>query len=64
MPTTSLPVLTAADVEADCRAFAAQYPTPNTLRAIALAEAGRVSWFDLYPIFRDALATGLRAVTA
>lgn len=54
--TTSTFTLTAAQIEADVRAFAAEFPTPNVLRAIRFAETGQVSWTDLYDIARDALA--------
>lgn len=47
--------LTEAQAEAACREFAAEFDLPNVRRAIALAEAGRISWFELYDIARDAL---------
>lgn len=48
--------LTIAEAEAACREFAAQFDVPNVRRAIALAETGRISWFDLYRIAREAIA--------
>lgn len=47
--------LTVAEAEAACREFAAQFDLPNVRRGIALAESGRISWFDLYEIAREAL---------
>lgn len=48
--------LTIAEAEAACREFAAQFDLPNVQRAIRYAESGRISWFDLYEIAREALA--------
>jgi hypothetical protein len=49
-------------VEADVRAFAAQYPTANTRRMVQLAEAGVITWADAYGVASKALAAGLAAV--
>ena len=47
--------------EADVRMFAATYPTPNTLRALALCESGRLAWDDVAALFarslRDAMVS-------
>lgn len=43
-----------AQAEAECREFASEFPTSNVLRAVALAECGRLSWFDIYGLFRGA----------
>ena len=55
--TTSL----ATTTEADVRMFAATYPTPNTLRALALCESGRLAWDDVAALFarslRDAMVS-------
>jgi hypothetical protein len=56
VPVTT-PIQTAA--EADARAFAAEFPTPNTLRAIALCEAGILSWSEVAALFARSLAAGL-----
>ena len=45
----------------DVRMFAATYPTPNTLRALALCESGRLAWDDVAALFarslRDAMVS-------
>ena len=51
-----------AQVETDVRAFAQQYPTANVLRAVALCESGRLTWTQVYDLFRKSLAAGLAAV--
>lgn len=51
--------LTIAQAEAEVREFASEFPTPNVLRAITLAEAGTLSWFQLYDLFRSAAATAV-----
>lgn len=56
--------LTLAQAEATCRSFAAQHDTPNVRRAISLAEAGQLSWFELYTIASAALAKALKEVQA
>lgn len=47
--------------ETDVRMFAATYPTPNTLRALALCESGRLAWDDVAALFarslRDAMVS-------
>lgn len=48
--------------EYQCREFAAQYPTPNVLRALAYAESGRLTWDQIAQLFRDSLAVGVAAV--
>jgi hypothetical protein len=48
--------------ESDCRAFAAQFDTPNVRRAIALCEDGTLRWSDVARIFRGSLAEGLATV--
>jgi hypothetical protein len=54
--------LTIADAEAVCREFAAEFTTANVQRAIALAEAGTLSWFEVETVFRQSLAQGLAEV--
>lgn len=61
MTTTPTDLLVALDtVEAEVREFARQFPTPNVLRGVALAESGRITWADLHRVcggsLRDALA--------
>jgi len=50
--------------ETQVREFAREFPTPNVRRAIALAEAGTLTWNQVYGIFADSLATGLAEVSA
>lgn len=52
----------ASTFEQDCRAFAAEFPTPNVQRAIALCEAGTLQWEQVAGLFRDSLAKGLATV--
>ena len=55
---------TVFEAEAVCREFAAEFPTPNVRRAIALCEAGTLSWFKVEEVFRASLANGLAQVSA
>jgi hypothetical protein len=48
--------------EQDVRDFAAQFPTPNVKRAIALCEAGTLGWAQVAAIFATSLREGLEAV--
>lgn len=50
--------------ESDVRAFAAEFPTPNVLRALALAEAGTLPWEKVAGVFKASLAKGLAEVAA
>jgi len=54
----------ASQFEQDCREFARQYPTPNTLRAIALCEAGTLEWDRVADLFTRSLAAGIREVAS
>ena len=45
-----------------CREFAAQYPSDNVRRAIALAESGTITWHDVAGLFRRALTKALEEV--
>lgn len=45
--------------EATCRKFAEFYPTPQVLRAIALAEDGTLTWEQVEALFAKALGVGL-----
>ena len=49
----------AATMETEVRAFAAEFPTANVRRMVALAEADTITWADAYRISRQALAAGL-----
>lgn len=46
--------------EAEAREFAAQFPTPNALRAVELAEAGRITWVQVRDLFARSLEAALR----
>lgn len=48
--------------ESECRMFAAQHPTPNTLRAIALGESGQLAWCELHALFTASLAAAIYEV--
>lgn len=54
--------ITITEAEAQVREFAAQFPTPNVLRGIALCESGRISWFQLYEIAKGALVKARQEV--
>jgi hypothetical protein len=54
--TTSQPSTSA---EADVRAFAQQYPTPNALLALRLCEEGLISWEEVAELFANSLAAAL-----
>ena len=44
------------------REFAAEFNTPNVKQALALCEAGTLTWAQVAEIFRSSLAEGLEAV--
>jgi len=54
--------IVATSSESLVREFAAEFPTPNVKRAIALCEAGTLTWAEVAEIFRSSLAKGLEAV--
>ena len=54
--------IVATSSDQDVRDFAAQFPTPNVLQALALCEAGTLTWAQVAEIFRSSLAEGLAAV--
>lgn len=56
--------ITITEAEAQVREFAAEFPTENVLRGIALCESGRISWFQLYEIAKGAIAKARAEVTA
>jgi hypothetical protein len=47
------------EAERDARAFAAQYPTENVLKAIGHAERDEVTWEQVTGLFARALRAGL-----
>jgi hypothetical protein len=62
-PTTKeAPVFTSFSAQQNVRDFAAQFPTSNVRRAVALCEAGTLTWAQVEEIFRASLAQGLEAV--
>ena len=48
--------------ESLCREFAAEFPTPAVAQAIALCEAGTLTWAEVAELFRVSLARGIAAV--
>jgi hypothetical protein len=58
-----MPVTSLSSIESDVREFAREFPTPNVLRAVALCEAGTLSWGEVHELFRRSLATGLATVS-
>jgi hypothetical protein len=53
--------LTIATHESEARAFAAEFPTTQVRRAIALAEVGTLTWEQIAGLFRKSLASGIAA---
>lgn len=62
MTSTLTLTLTPAAVEAECRAFAAEFGGPNVQRAIRLCEAGDLEWALVHELFTRSLTAGLAAV--
>lgn len=52
----------ASVAEADVRAFAAEYPTPNVRRAVALCESGELAWSDVAALFCRSLESALNVL--
>ena len=46
-------------LETEVREFAAQFPTPNVLRAVALCESGRITWAQVHSLCGEALTKAL-----
>lgn len=44
--------------------FAATYPTPNVRRAVDAAQAGLITWEQVYNLFAAAMAAARQEVTA
>ena len=44
--------------------FAASYPTPNVRLAVQYAQAGTITWEQVYTLFQTAMAKGLAEVSA
>lgn len=55
--------MTATTLEAreECILFVATYSTPNTRRAVELAQSGRLTWEQVRDLFRKSLIAGLVA---
>lgn len=51
-------------VKAEVLAFAAQFPTANVQRMVALCEAGTITWAQAHDVARKALAAGLAEVAS
>jgi hypothetical protein len=54
--------LTTAQARQQVLAFAAEYPTPNVQRGVALAKAGTITWEQLYGVCRVSMETALAVV--
>lgn len=50
---------TASPAEQDVRSFAAEFPTPQVRRALAMCESGRLGWDDVAELFRRSLGYAL-----
>ena len=55
---TSTATLTARE---ECILFVATYSTPNTRRAVELAQAGRITWEQVRDLVAKSLLAGLEA---
>lgn len=53
--------LTTTQAEADVRAFAAEFPTANTLAALAYCESGRLTWGQVADLFAKSLSKAMAA---
>lgn len=51
--------LTPAQIREEVALFAATYPTPNVRRAVALAEAGDVTYEQIHGLFTRSLGSAL-----
>ena len=51
-----------ATAKAEVLAFAAQFPTANVQRMVALCKVGAITWAQAHEVARQALAAGLTAV--
>lgn len=51
--------ITASAAETEAREFAAEFPTPNAVAAIAYAESGRLTWVQIRDLFARSLAKAL-----
>jgi hypothetical protein len=56
--------LMTSTIESQVREFAREFPTPNVLRAVALCEAGTLTWSQVLGVFKQSLAKGLTEVGA
>lgn len=56
--------ITITEAEAQVRDFATAFPTPNVLRGVELATAGRISWFQLYDLCKGAIVKARQEVSA
>jgi hypothetical protein len=54
---------TTSSIESEVREFAREFPTPNVQRAVALCEAGTLTWAQVHELFQASLAVGLAAVS-
>jgi hypothetical protein len=57
-------VTVSTTTEAEVREFAREFPTPNVQRAVALCEAGTLTWAEVHGIFKSSLARGLSSVAS
>lgn len=56
--------ITTTEAEAQCREFAASFPTANVQQAISLAETGRLPWHAIYDVFKVAIVKAQQEVAA
>ena len=50
---------TASDVRTQVIEFAATFPTPNVRLAVQYAEAGTITWEQVYDLFKKSLGAAL-----
>lgn len=56
--------LTTAQAEEQVREFAAEFPTPNVLQGVELAEAGVITWHAMYRLCCEAMTAALAEVAS
>lgn len=54
--------LSAFDVRQQVLEFAASYPTPNVRLAVQYAESGRITWEQVYNLFKRSLGDAMAEV--
>jgi len=51
--------MTSTEIRTQVVEFAATYPTPNVRRAVELAQAGTITWEQVYNLFQRSLVQAM-----